>query len=182
VARSLINIGAINHRHQRYDAARRAYSRAQEIFEESLRSDHPELAVLHTNLAHVDRETGRYEDAIASYGRAVELVEKARGPSHVDLANPLSGRGYTQFLAGRPAAGLPDLQRAIALLEAAAVDLDTLARTRQNLAEVQWALGERTTAVATMERARVEGERMGEVGAPLVADAAQWIAEHPAGP
>ncbi|CAN0505890.1 unnamed protein product, partial [Ectocarpus sp. 12 AP-2014] len=68
------------------------YVRAIAIGEKSLGSDHPDVAVFHSNRALMLQNQGKHVEAEALYDRCQAIEEKVLGSEHPSLVATLSNR------------------------------------------------------------------------------------------
>ena len=79
-----------------FEASHAMLREAAERAEASLGPDHPEVAIILTNLGNVQRERGELAAAEASLTRALAIKEKAFGPDHPEVASTLTNLGIVQ--------------------------------------------------------------------------------------
>jgi hypothetical protein len=72
-----------------YREAEDLYSRALANGEKTLGPEHPDLAAMSSNPAHIYSFQGRYGDAEKSYARALGIWERSLGAAHPDVAGCL---------------------------------------------------------------------------------------------
>jgi tetratricopeptide (TPR) repeat protein len=79
---SLNNLGGLYRKLARYEEAQPLYERAQEIWENALGPDHPDVGVGLNNLALLHARQGHFAKAELLYKRALAIWEKTLGPDH----------------------------------------------------------------------------------------------------
>ncbi|MCA9696755.1 MAG: tetratricopeptide repeat protein, partial [Myxococcales bacterium] len=92
-----------------------AYQRALALRRRQVGDDHPELAILHSNLGESFAALQEYDEALAAFDRSLTLLERSLPADHPDLALPLKGRGQVRLALGSPALAAVDLERALSL-------------------------------------------------------------------
>ncbi|MBP6631144.1 MAG: tetratricopeptide repeat protein [Kofleriaceae bacterium] len=127
---------------------------------------HTDLAAILTNQAQIQRDLDLYDKALPNLREAIEIYDRA-GVTSETVAQALTVLGQSLFETGRPAEARGPLERALAVFTKAQVGRVWQAEARASLAEVLWALGERTVAVA--------------VGREALADATSEVVGGPAG-
>ena len=66
-----------------------SYEKALEIRQQSLPSNHPDLASSYNNIGIVYDSMGEYSKALSSYEKALEIRQQSLPPNHPDLAGIL---------------------------------------------------------------------------------------------
>ena len=80
------------------------YERSLAIWQKAYGTDHADVALALTNLAHVRQSQGRHSEAEQFYKRSLAIREKKFGPNHPDVAGSLSSlaglyRGQKRYAA-----------------------------------------------------------------------------------
>lgn len=156
-----------------YEEAQEAFSRALELRERALGSDHPEVARSLSDLGAVAREQGEYDRAHDFHQRALALLEHALGPTHPYVADALDDLGAMELLRTNYEAAEGHHERALAIREkalgpqhpavaASFTALGTLAHSRGELGEARELFGR---ALAILEDAL--GPEHPDLAAPL---------------
>ena len=154
VARTLTNLGIVQHERGELAAAEASETRALAINEKAFGPDHLEVAITLGNLGNMQRERGELAAAEASHTRALAIKEKAFGPDHPQVAITLGNLGNVQRERGELAAAETSLTRALAIMKKAfGPDHPRVARTLTNLGIVQRQRGELAGAEASQTRA-----------------------------
>ena len=97
VALSLVNLGAVQQKLERYDEARRSYRRALAVYEEDAAANARQVAQVLDSLAFIEKDIGR---AIEFHERSLELKAKAVGAESRDAAATLYPLGHLYELRG----------------------------------------------------------------------------------
>lgn len=93
------------------------FTRALQIAEEIMGTDHLDVAPCLYNLAHAYYLQGHHADAQPLYERAVSIYEKANGPNHPSVATALHGLARFHIFFGRYEQAEPLYQRALSIRE-----------------------------------------------------------------
>jgi len=134
--------------------AKVAYERALAIYEQSLGSDHPNVATLVNNLGGVLRALGDLAGARAHYERALAIDEAAFGPNHPNVATDINNLGDVLQHLGDLDGARAAFERALAIDEAVFGPHHPEAAIRvNNLGGVLHDLGDLAGARAHYERA-----------------------------
>jgi CHAT domain-containing protein/Tfp pilus assembly protein PilF len=153
--------------------AERYYRRALAVGQETLRVEHPSIAVYMTDLADSRMRAGYVAEAQSLQERALAISLKSLGPSHVELAWQLNNLAITHVTQGDYAAARPLYERALDIITRqfgpSHFHVATLAN---NLALLNARLGDFDEAHEQIDRAvaiwqRVLGPRHPYVGAAL---------------
>ncbi|CAF1353311.1 unnamed protein product [Rotaria sordida] len=78
------------------------FEKAVAIRQQSLRSDHPDLAYSYNNIGNVYYSMGNYSEALSSHEKALAIRQKSCPPSHSHLAmcyNDIGLVSWTAFIA-----------------------------------------------------------------------------------
>jgi len=129
-------VGSYLHRRGAYAEAEPFLERAMKVAEETLGSEHPDLAAARSSLAHLYRDIGRNVEAEPLFKEALAITEKALGNHHPSFIARLNDLAHLYYDTGRHSEAEPLLRRAIALGEKAlgsehssvAIALGSLAR------------------------------------------------------
>ncbi|MEM9453294.1 MAG: tetratricopeptide repeat protein [Myxococcota bacterium] len=116
---SLSNLGLVFNSQGDYGNARVYHQRALAIFEDTLGSDHPNVADSLSNLGIVFSHQGDYENARMHFEQALAIQERALGPDHPNVADSLNNLGLVFFRKGDDEEALVHHQRALAIREKA---------------------------------------------------------------
>ncbi len=100
-----------------YQEAQKYLECALHIREQSLGSEHPDVASPLNNLAELYRAQGKYAEAEPLYQRALHIREQSKGPEHPDVASPLHGLAILYKEQGKYAEAEPLYQRALHIRE-----------------------------------------------------------------
>jgi len=174
------SIGSIHLKEAKYGPALASYQRSLEIYEASLGSEHPGVAISLNNIATALRNQGKYTDSLAPYRRALQIDERALGPDHPTVSYPLHGLGLSLLALGDLAGARANLERAVALREQTSKPAK-LAGSRFALAKALWASDARSDALA-LARAAGEGFRAAGAGSEKELAAVElWLQQHPQG-
>ena len=143
-----------------YAEAEPLYKRAIAIGEQTLGSEHPDLATRLNNLAAHYWKQGRYDEAEPLQQRALAIDEKALGPDHPDVAIDLNVLALLYQAEGRYAEAEPLQQRALTISEKTlGPDHPTVATRLNNLAELYRNQGKYAEAEPLLKRAIAIGEK-----------------------
>jgi tetratricopeptide (TPR) repeat protein len=115
----LNSVGGVSFSEGKYEEARGYQERALAIQEESLGTEHLELAVVLNSLAGVAWAEGEYAEARGYLERAVGIQEKALGAGHPEVANSLSNLGVLSKSEGKYEQARGYGERALAIWERA---------------------------------------------------------------
>jgi len=102
-----------------YLLAQSLYERALHMYEAIVGSQHPEVALVLTNLAWLSYEQGSYQQAERLIMRALRMYEETLGPQHPDVASPLNGLAILSDEQGNYEQAERLYQRALRILEKA---------------------------------------------------------------
>src|SRR5581483_8598252 len=80
----------------RHEEAGSAYAEALAIYEETLGSEHPNVAQTLGNLATVRSSQGRYDEARVLHARERAIKERALGPRSPSVAVSLLNMGFLE--------------------------------------------------------------------------------------
>jgi len=185
VASCLTNLANIHASTGAYEEAKVLYERALAIWEPTLGLEHPDVASTLDNLGAVYYLTGAYGEAKQLFEHSLAIGEKTLGPEHPDVASTLDNLANVALAQDRPGDAIPLAQRAVTLRENRAFPAEHLAAARLVLARALWdapadAGRDRARARSVAEQAR-DGFRAGGHASEL-AEADQWLADHPEGP
>jgi tetratricopeptide (TPR) repeat protein len=150
------------------------FERGLRIAESSLGAEHPLTATMLTNLAHVQVEHD-LDAAEAAARRSIAILEATLGPQHAHLGPPLSTLGGVLARRGRFDEAIEVLERGVRLRDHADTDVDQLAASEFELAQVLWDADSdrpRALALARAARARLSPD------ATLTSALDGWIADH----
>jgi tetratricopeptide (TPR) repeat protein len=100
-----------------YQEAQRYLERSLRIYEQSLGSEHPQVAFSRNRLANLYYEQGRYVEAEPLYQRALAIYEQSLGPEHPDVTFSLNRLANLYYEQSRYAEAEPLFQRALRLSE-----------------------------------------------------------------
>jgi len=168
------NLGQLEEKVARWDAARDDFQRAREVLVALEGSASQDVAGADRDLADALQMTGRIDDAIATDREAVAIYEQMGSDGDGRLAPALDDL-CEQLLAGHRAAdALPLARRALAMLEHQAdANPQDVADARYLLGRVLWETGAHARGhdlVAAAVTTAVDPGRKGEVDA--------WLASH----
>ncbi|MCH9680242.1 MAG: serine/threonine-protein kinase [Deltaproteobacteria bacterium] len=90
---------------------------ALQVTEAQLGGDHPDIAIILSNLGGAQVRLGDHAAAQVSLERALQIREQRMGEDHESLAPTLANLGGIATTAGKPAEGLAHLERAVRLME-----------------------------------------------------------------
>ncbi len=152
------------------------YRRALALRQQQVGDEHPELAILYSNIGESLAALHEYDTALEAFVDCLAILERKLPADHPDLAFPLKGRGQVRLALGSAALAAVDLERALALhekhpgepLERADVEF-SLARALAELGE--WA---RAEALARSAQARYLDLNQSE----RANDIASWLTIH----
>ena len=100
-----------------YREADSPWTRALEIREKALGSEHAEVAASLNNLAELYRAQGQYAEAEPLYERALQIDEAVYGPNHPDVTIDLNNLAELYRTQGKYAEAEPFYQRALTIFE-----------------------------------------------------------------
>jgi tetratricopeptide (TPR) repeat protein len=166
-------LGVILRDLERYEEARVALERAQQLWIGPFGEQHPKVAGVRVELATVDAQQGRHVEAVANYEAGLAVLEQVFGPSSLDVGYVSAALAVSLAELGRHDEALRHLQRARAIFRAhsdqtektgkadmaivsLARSLDAEGELRQRLEqpEPEAALSLHQQALQTLERAR----------------------------
>jgi tetratricopeptide (TPR) repeat protein len=128
--------------------------RALAVAEETLGTEHLDVAAALTRLADTYRMLGRVAEALPPQERALAISERLLGPDHPDVAAVLGSLARDYRMLGKMAAALPLARRALAITEKAlGRDHPAVAAALGNLAGVKRELGRVAEALPLARRA-----------------------------
>jgi CHAT domain-containing protein len=153
------------------DAAREEQTRTIELWERSLGSTHPFVAVGLGELADVVRRQGENAEAARLLRRALRIRERSVGPRHRDTAYTLADLAATVMGLGQRAEARRLAGRALSILQRTETeDSPALATTLELHARLQLADRQPELAIGYFERALAVRTRTLGSSHPLVAD------------
>jgi tetratricopeptide (TPR) repeat protein len=176
-ANALEGLGVIEFLRGDARASVESYRRALVLREQQLGEEHPELAVLHSNLGESFAALGEYEAALEEFELGIALLQRKLPAEHLDFAFPYKGRGQARLALGSPALARLDLERALALHEQHPSEPLERADVEFSLARALFELGEAASAETLAQAARThyleldQSERAAEIAAWLTAHA-----------
>jgi tetratricopeptide (TPR) repeat protein len=154
VSDALVNLGIAYAKLGATDDAGRAFERARRILVEQLGADHPDVAVVESDVAEVLVLGLDLDGAASHYDRAIAVAEASWGKEHFRVGRYLHGLGETLLLQKRYADAEAVERRSLAITEKA------LGSSHARLVEPLWGLGEALLgqgrardALAPLERA-----------------------------
>lgn len=100
----------------REDEARRAYEGALRALQQAHPDGHPAIAVILSNIAHMDFMAGQYEVALEGFTEALALERRLRPGHDPNRAGTLHNRGRALAELGRDEEAIADLREARTLL------------------------------------------------------------------
>ncbi|MCX4243990.1 serine/threonine-protein kinase [Paraliomyxa miuraensis] len=164
-ARRAANLAVLLWSSGEYEQAMVLHARALAIREAVHGPNHPEVAIVLSNMGVVQRAMGAHEGAIESYERALAIDTEALSPEHPDIAISLNNIANVRWAQGRYDDALAMHERALAARERAlGPDHPEVADSLVNIAAVQRARGEPAEAIALYERAlAITRARLGPV-------------------
>ncbi|CAF0954697.1 unnamed protein product [Adineta steineri] len=80
------NIGLIKDDQGKYEEALTLYEKSLAIYQKTLPSDHPSLAMSYNNIGNVHRNMGNYPKALLSHENALKIQQQSLPSYHPDLA------------------------------------------------------------------------------------------------
>src|SRR5205085_2129466 len=110
------------------------YARALAIQERAQGPDHPDVAIVASNLAIALFELGRLDEAVVLFERSLAIRERVFGRDHEQTAYAMHNLGVVDGARGRPEAAIARLEPALRVRERGG-DPMLLATTRLALAE-----------------------------------------------
>ncbi|MEM9456998.1 MAG: serine/threonine-protein kinase [Myxococcota bacterium] len=133
--------------------------------------DHPELAVVLSNLGATQMLLGRPAQAEQMFRRSLEIRRRRLGPEHESLAPPLVNLGAIIMKQGRYAEAIALQQQALALMERSLGPTHAeLAKPLHNLALAYLRLEQPDEALKTVQRARqIRHDALGPFHAKTIA-------------
>jgi hypothetical protein len=149
------------------------YRAALALREQQLGDEHPELAILHSNLGESLAALHEYDAALLEFDRCIALLQRTLPDGHLDFAFPYKGRGQVRLALGSPALARLDLERALALHEQHPSEPLERADVEFSLARALVELGEREAGEALARTAQThylevqQTERADEIAAWL---------------
>lgn len=139
----------------RLDEAERHWRASAELFERGLSADHPQVALVLSNLGALLSHQQRYAEAEPLYRRALEIHREALGEESPDVAADLHDLANLYLNLKRHAEAEPLYRRVLALREAAfGREHPALVNTCRDYAELLRAMGRDAEAAALEARAR----------------------------
>jgi tetratricopeptide (TPR) repeat protein len=153
-------LGAVAWGDGEYDEARDHHARALAIQEQTLSSDHPDIAYTLNELGMAALVTGDVDTAREHFERALSILEIALGPDHPNVANSITNLGIAADSEQEYADARKHFERALAIRTSAlGPDHPSVTGCLTNLALVAEAEGDYELAHETFERARASFER-----------------------
>ncbi|MEM7151345.1 MAG: serine/threonine-protein kinase [Myxococcota bacterium] len=182
LAFALNNLASLLREQGHTDEAEAMLLRAVKLREQAHGVDYPKLVSPLLGLGKIALGRGHHDLARAHAQRALEIRTKAMGAEHASLAGPLRSLATIALAEGEPEQARRHAEEAVRVgsSESAETTEAELARSRVVLARTLWSdPSQRTRAVDLVEQARAVFEATGAETASELADADQWLAEHP---
>ncbi|GCE15548.1 tetratricopeptide repeat protein [Tengunoibacter tsumagoiensis] len=117
LAELLLKAADYLHERSRYKQALSLYQQALQIRERASGLEHPAVASLKSQLAHLYRVLGNYAQAEPLFQSAVHVLEQRFGPKHLEVAYPLEGLAMVYYEQGKYELAEPLQQRALQIRE-----------------------------------------------------------------
>jgi tetratricopeptide (TPR) repeat protein len=153
-ARLLGRLGALLADEGRYFEAVAQQERAVALLEESLGSEHPDIATLVNGIGATFSQLRRSDQALPYYERALAIRTKVLGPTHPAVAASLNNVGLALGEADKDAQALPYFRRALSIMEKAhGPKHPYVGLVRNNLTSILSSLGRYDEALAESRRA-----------------------------
>ena len=147
---------AADYLHERsgYERAQSLYQQALQIQEQTLGPEHPTVASLQSQLAHLYRVLGNYQQAEPLFRSAERVLEQALGPEHPEVAHPLEGLAMVYYEQGKHELAEPLQQRALRIREQArGLEHPEVALALNRLGNVYYEQGKYELAEVVYQRA-----------------------------
>jgi tetratricopeptide (TPR) repeat protein len=96
-----------------YKEAITLYEKALEIRQQSLPSNHPDLAMSYNNIGNVCKNMGEYSKALSSHEKALEIKQQSLPPNHPDLAASYNNIGLVYYSMGEYSKARSFYERAV---------------------------------------------------------------------
>jgi len=137
-----------------FTTARIYYEKALTIQQQSLPSNHPNLANLHNNIASVYSDMGEYSKAFASHEKALAIRQQSLPSNHPDLASCYNNIANVYYQMGEYSKALASHEKALAIRQQSLPsNHPDLATSHNNIASVYSDMGEYSKALASHEKA-----------------------------
>jgi tetratricopeptide (TPR) repeat protein len=186
LALSTNNIGMVCYDRHDYECALDYYRRALQMLEQTWGPTHPYTGLALTNVGTILEIQGKYDEALGDFQKADAIWEKTKRPDHPDYALLLTGEGRAYLGQQMPERAISLLERALDIrLKAAGILPKDLARTRFALARALWGAGagrDRARARVLAIQAREGYAALGEDQKAELAEADEWLVQHPSSP
>ena len=154
LAASLSNLGQLQYRQRRYDAAESPFRRSLAIRERRLGADHPGVVQSINNLAALHYAREQLDDAERLFRRALEITDRSVGASHADIATCLNNLARLYLRRNDLASAGPALARLLVLREEAlGATHPEVATVLTTLASLRSAQGKHAAAEQLAQRA-----------------------------
>ena len=155
------------------DETRTSYDAAIAIFEAKAPTDINYPTTIF-NRGDLETKRGHCDKALVDYTRALELFSKLLGDQHPNLAFPLTAIGKCHVVLRDPVKAIASLDRALAIPNVGPPILIGSAKFYRGRA-VYESGRDRAKGLAAAKAARAELDALGAEGAPLVAEADEWL-------
>lgn len=156
---------AADYLHERsgYEQAQSLYQQALQIREQVLGPEHPKVASLQSQLAHLHRVLGNYAQAERLFQNAHRVLEQALGPEYPEVAYPLEGLAMVYYEQGQYELAEPLQQRVVQIWEQArGPEHPEVAQALNRLGNVYYEQGRYGLAEVVYQRAIRIREQIGE--------------------
>jgi len=178
LAFALGGLGELQLRRDEAKAAERSFREAKEMAE-AVAPEHAFVPYAQSWLGESLLAQARSAEGAAELREALSRMEAARGSEHDELMGPLQSLAGVALDEGRPAEALPLAERALALGERAALPESRLAIARWLVSQALWNSGVDRARARSLAEQAVVAWQIETNDAERLAEAEQWLAEHP---
>ncbi|CAF1197628.1 unnamed protein product [Adineta ricciae] len=106
-------LGTIKHQQGQYEEAIILYHKSLEIQQQSLPSNHSDVAKSYNNIGNVYSDMGDYSRALSSYEQALEIQQQSLPSNHPDVASSYSNIGNVYSNMGDYSTALSSFEQAL---------------------------------------------------------------------
>ena len=137
-----------------YKQALTYYEKALKIRQQSLSSNHPDLASSYNNIGVVYENMGEYSKALSSHEKALEIKQQSLSSNHSHLAASYSNIGNVYYNMGEYSKALSSHEKALEIKQQSLPsNHPELATSYINIGNVRFRMGEHSKALSSHEKA-----------------------------